>query len=126
MFAWVGEQVQPGGFGVHPVHEVVVQSQVQQRQGVDGDADQHDVGIRAEDLGRQERIAIGTDMIEARAVDGEVGEGWRAGGAEGHLDGEAGARRRRSGGPVVTVGDVAIEAEQDVAVAALALASHGA
>ncbi len=65
-------------------------------------------------------------------------EGWRGGGAQGHRDGEAGARRGSGGGgvgPVVIVGDVAPELEQDDAwdivlvAAALALAAsacHGA
>ena len=48
-------------------------------------------------------------------MDAEVGEEWRAGGAEGHLDRQAGARGALGSGVVGEVGDVAPLVEENQA-----------
>ena len=75
--------------------------------GVDGNAEEDEVGVGYDDLGS----CVGE--VEAGAVDAEVGDMWRAGGAEGHLNAQAGARGTLSRGGVDEVGDVAPPVEED-------------
>ena len=77
--------------------------------GVDGDAKEDEIGVGGDDLGS----CVGE--VEAGAVDAEVGDKWRARGAEGHLDAQAGARGALGRGGVDEVGDVAPPVEEDQA-----------
>ena len=118
------EKVQLWDLGVRPVDEVVAKHRIRLAKGLDGDAEENEVSIRADDLGRQGQTL---GFRACRAAEGEVREDWRAGGAESHRDGQAGTRLGRGGGGVAAGADLAKEVEYDGAwdiVAALALAAR--
>lgn len=114
------EQVQLWALRVHPVDEVVAKHHTKLSRAVDGNAEEDEVGIRGDNLGRQGQTL---GFRACRAVDKEVREDWRVGGAESHRDGEAGTRLGRRGGGVAAGADVAKQVEQDGAWA-LALAAR--
>lgn len=76
---------------------------------MDGNAEEDEMCVGGDNLGPCYA------EVEARAVDTKVGEMWRAGGAECHLDRQAGAGGALGGGVVGKVGDVAPHVEEDQA-----------
>lgn len=105
----VREQMQAWTSRVYPVDEVVAVPVVYSGPGIEGDAEDDKVDILGDDFRRQGDIG----GFDTRAVDEEVGEHWRAGGAEGHGDGQAGARLRPGGGGVAAGGAAGSMADEE-------------
>jgi len=108
----VREQVQP--MGAWLVQEVVPVPYIGGDLGVDGDAEEDEVGVRGDNPGLRFEDQVG-------AVDAQVGEERRAGGMESHLDGQAAARGAPGGGGVGEVCDVAPHVDEDGGVVTVAL-----
>lgn len=94
---------------MRPVEEVVAVTRIEEDGGAGGNAEEDEIGHRADDRGSQGKIG----GSEARAVDAEVGDVGRAGRAEGHLDALAGAGGALGEGAVGALSDVAQVVEED-------------
>jgi hypothetical protein len=95
--------------GVRQADEVVPVRSFDGVVGVEGDTEEDEICVGGDDLGPC------AAKVQARAVDTEVGDKWRADDAEGHLDRQAADRGALGAGVVAEVGDVASLVEEDQA-----------
>lgn len=107
----VREQLQRGALRARRVEEVVEEALAGHGQGVDAEAEEDEVGLRADHPGNLREV-VGR---EAGAVDAKVGDEGRGGGAEGHLDGLPVARQGLCEGGVAAFRDVSRSVEEDPA-----------
>lgn len=91
------------------VDEVLVEPLPGVGGGFEGDGEEEEVLLRADDAGPAGEVGL----LEAGAVDAHVGDAERVGDADGDMDGVAGARGGLGGAGVGPVGDVPQRLEED-------------